>query len=168
VHKAGPDVLCAAHTHSCFGRAFATLGIPLLVTSQDGCAFFEDVALYGEFEGIVLEGSEGKHIAQAIGSKKAGVLQNHGLLTCANSVEATVFWYVSLEKLCQTQLLATAAVGGDMSRIKQVGEKEAKKSVFLSLVNVELTQLIHCSSYLSLGPPTAGWFSAKALFDCIA
>ena len=127
VHKARPDVVAAAHTHSCYGRAFATLGIPLQITSQDGCAFLDDVALYGEFEGIVLEGSEGEHIAEAIGSKKAAILQNHGLLTCAPTIEATVFWYCSLEKLCQTQLLAMSAVGGDLSKIKTVGGEQAKK-----------------------------------------
>lgn len=127
VHKARPEIISAAHTHSCFGRAFATLGIPLAITSQDGCAFYEDVALYVDFEGIVLEGSEGDDIAKAIGTKKAVILQNHGLLTCAKPVESTVFWYRSLEKLCQTQLLGMAAVGGDMSRIKLVGESEAKK-----------------------------------------
>lgn len=125
VHKARPDVMCAAHTHSCYGRAFATLGIPLPVTSQDGCAFYNDLELYNAFEGIVLEDDEGQHIAEAIGPKKAMILQNHGLLTCSDSVEATVFWYVSLEKLCQTHLLAMAAVGGDESRIAKVGDKEA-------------------------------------------
>ena len=127
VHKARPDVISAAHTHSCYGRSFATLGLDLMISSQDGCAFYDDVALYGEFEGIVLEGSEGEHIAQAIGTKKAAILQNHGLLTCGNSVEGTVFWYIALEGLCHTQLLAMAAVGGDMSRIKQVGEQQARE-----------------------------------------
>ena len=127
VHKARPDVICTAHTHSCYGRAYSTLGRPLPITSQDGCAFYDDLAFYDKFEGIVLEGSEGEHIAQAIGTKKAMILQNHGLLTCASTVEATVFWYVSLEKLCQTQLLALAAVGGDESKIKQVGREEGAK-----------------------------------------
>ena len=127
VHKARSDVTCAAHTHSRYGRAYASLGVPLPITSQDGCAFYDDLALYGEFEGIVLEGSEGEHIAESIGKKKAVILQSHGLLTCSDSVEATVFWFVSLEKLCQTQLLALAAVGGDQSRIKKVGEQKAKK-----------------------------------------
>ncbi|KAK5037190.1 hypothetical protein LTR13_004995 [Exophiala sideris] len=127
VHKARPDVVCAAHTHSIFGRTFSVFGIPLPVTSQDGCAFYNDVALYDNFEGIVLEGDEGQHIAQAIGSKKACILQNHGLLTAAASVEATVFWFVSLEKLCQTQLLAMAAAAGGGHQIKAVGDAEAKQ-----------------------------------------
>lgn len=127
VHKARPDVICAAHTHSMFGRTYSTLGVPLPITTQDACAFYEDLAFYSDFEGIVLEGSEGEHIAQCIGKKKAMILQNHGLLTCSDSVEATVFWYISLEKLCQTQLLALAACGGASEKIVTVGKKEAAK-----------------------------------------
>jgi ribulose-5-phosphate 4-epimerase/fuculose-1-phosphate aldolase len=127
VHKARPDVTCAAHTHSIYGRTFSTLGIPLPITSQDGCAFYNDLVFYKTFEGIVLEPSEGEHIAQAIGSKKACILANHGLLTASDSVEATVFWFVSLEKLCQSQLLAMAAVAGSGGKIVEVGEEEAAK-----------------------------------------
>jgi ribulose-5-phosphate 4-epimerase/fuculose-1-phosphate aldolase len=127
VHKARPDVIAAAHTHSIHGRTFSTLGIPLPITTQDGCAFYNDLALMNKFEGIVLEGSEGTTIANTIGTKRAVILQNHGLLTCGDSVEACVFWFVSLERLCQTQLMAMAAVGGDMSRIIQVGDEEAAK-----------------------------------------
>lgn len=39
VHEARPDVLCAAHSHSIYGRTFCTLGRPLDTTSQDSCAF---------------------------------------------------------------------------------------------------------------------------------
>lgn len=91
VHKARPDVICAVHTHPIYGRSFTTLGIPLPTTSQDGCAFYNDLAFYSAFEDIVLEGSEGEHIAESIGSKRARTLQNHGLLTASGSVEVTVF-----------------------------------------------------------------------------
>lgn len=127
VHKARPDVVAAAHTHSKYGRAYATLGKPLPITSQDGCAFYKDLGLYKKFEGVVLDGSEGEHIAEAVGNKKAAILQNHGLIACANSIEATVFWYISLERLCHTHLLALAAVGGREEEITRVGEDEAAK-----------------------------------------
>lgn len=127
VHKARPNVICAAHTHSIYGRTFSTLGIPLPITSQDGCAFFDDLAFYNSFEGIVLEGSEGENIAKAVGNKKAAILQNHGLITASDSVEATVFWYISLEKLCQTHLVAMAAAGPNGIKIVEVGKQEASK-----------------------------------------
>jgi ribulose-5-phosphate 4-epimerase/fuculose-1-phosphate aldolase len=44
VHKARPDVTCAAHTHSIYGRTFSTLGVLLLTTTQDACAFYNDLA----------------------------------------------------------------------------------------------------------------------------
>jgi len=125
VHKARPDVRVAAHSHSIYGRTFSSLGKPLPVTSQDACAFHDDLAHYNKFEGVVLEGPEGEHIAQAIGTKKAVILQNHGLLTTGESVEACVFWFISLEKLCHSHLMALAAVGGDESKIVKVHEEDA-------------------------------------------
>lgn len=39
VHEARPDVLCAAHSHSIYGRSFCTLGRTLDTITQDSCAF---------------------------------------------------------------------------------------------------------------------------------
>lgn len=41
IHEARPDVLCAAHTHSVYGRAFCALGKPLDTISLESCFFFE-------------------------------------------------------------------------------------------------------------------------------
>jgi ribulose-5-phosphate 4-epimerase/fuculose-1-phosphate aldolase len=40
VHSARPDVLCAAHSHSIYGRTFCTLGRKLDMITQDSCAFY--------------------------------------------------------------------------------------------------------------------------------
>ena len=39
IHQARPDVICAAHSHSIYGRTFCTLGKTLDITHQDACAF---------------------------------------------------------------------------------------------------------------------------------
>ena len=39
VHEARPDVMCAAHSHSIYGRSFCTLGRKLDIITQDSCAF---------------------------------------------------------------------------------------------------------------------------------
>ena len=41
IHEARPDVTCAAHSHSIYGRAFCTLGKPLDMITQDSCSFYE-------------------------------------------------------------------------------------------------------------------------------
>jgi len=151
IHQARPDVNAAAHSHSIYGRAFCTLGKTLDCITQDSCAFYDDHVLYEDFNGIVLAEEEGKNIAQRLGSKKAALLQNHGLLTVGGSIEETVFWFVSLEKCCRVQLLADAAAAGTgAGGTKKIGDAEAR------------------FTYKSVGTPLAGWFSAKPLFDIIA
>ena len=39
VHEARPDVICAAHSHSIYGRSFCSLGRPLDIITQDSCSF---------------------------------------------------------------------------------------------------------------------------------
>jgi ribulose-5-phosphate 4-epimerase/fuculose-1-phosphate aldolase len=125
VHTARPDVMCAAHSHSIYGRTFCALGRKLDTITQDSCSFHNDHVLYDSFNGVVLAEEEGKNIAKALGDKKAALLQNHGLLTVGKSIEEAVFWFVSLEKCCHAQLLADAAAGGRGGETIKISEEEA-------------------------------------------
>lgn len=109
IHAARPDVVAAAHSHSVYGRAWSTLGRPLDPLTQDACAFYEDHAVYREFGGVVLDTEEGKRIAESLGGTKAVILRNHGLLTVGGSVQEAAWWFISMERCCQIQLLAEAA-----------------------------------------------------------
>ena len=109
VHEARPDVIAAAHAHSVHGKSWSTLGRLLAPITQDSCAFYEDHSLFDDYTGVVLDPEEGKHIAHALGGHKAVILRNHGLLTVGHSVDEAVFWFVTMERSCQAQLLAEAA-----------------------------------------------------------
>ena len=109
VHLARPDVIAAAHAHSLHGKAFSSLRILLDPLTQDACAFFEDHSLYEDYRGIVNDLEEGKRIGAALGSFKAVILANHGLLTVGESVAEAAWWFVTMERSCQAQLLAMAA-----------------------------------------------------------
>ena len=109
LHKARPDVNAAAHSHSIFGRTFSTLGKLLDPISQDACAFYETQAIYKDFSGVVEEVDEGDLIAEALGDKKVIILQNHGILTTGPSVDIALWFYTSMERCCQAQLMAEAA-----------------------------------------------------------
>jgi ribulose-5-phosphate 4-epimerase/fuculose-1-phosphate aldolase len=149
LHTARPDVLCAAHTHSIHGKAFSTLGIELDMLTQDTCAFYNDHVLYNQFKGIVLDTEEGKHIAAALGSKKAAILQNHGILVATNSIEATVFFFIALEKACQVQLMADAAAAG------------------LGKTTVKITPEDALNTYKTNGSVQAGWFQGLPEFELL-
>ena len=109
LHKARPDVNAAAHSHSIYGRTFSTLGKLLDPISQDACAFYETQAIYKDFSGVVEEVDEGDLIAEALGDKKVIILQNHGILTTGPSVDIALWFYTSMERCCQAQLMADAA-----------------------------------------------------------
>ncbi|MCG8416861.1 MAG: class II aldolase/adducin family protein [Proteobacteria bacterium] len=109
IHAARPDVTAIAHAHTRFGRAFSVLGRPLAPITQDACVFYENHAIYRTFSGVVEDVAEGDAIAQALGNNAAAILQNHGTLTVGTSVDAAAALFVSLERCCETQLLAEAA-----------------------------------------------------------
>ncbi|AKZ57646.1 Decarboxylase NovR [Streptomyces ambofaciens ATCC 23877] len=109
VHAARPDVVAVAHCHSVHGRALSALGELLDPITQESCAFYEDHALYDTYSGVTVDAEEGRRIAEVLGSGKALVLRNHGLLTVGDSVDAAAWWFLSLERSCQVQLTARAA-----------------------------------------------------------
>jgi ribulose-5-phosphate 4-epimerase/fuculose-1-phosphate aldolase len=144
VHEARPDVVAAAHAHSIYGKSWSSLGRLLDPLTQDACAFYEDHALLDDYTGVVLDLEEGRRIATTLGSRKAIILRNHGLLTAGGSVDEAVWWFVTMERTCQAQLLAEAA----------------GTPVKISPENAKLT-------YTQVGTPIAGWFQFQPLWDRI-
>ena len=109
IHAARPDVVAAAHAHSLHGKAWSSLRRPLDPLTQDACAFYGDHAVFDDYTGVVLDLEEGKRIAHALGNQKAVILANHGLLTVGHSVDEAAWWFITMERSCQAQLLAEAA-----------------------------------------------------------
>jgi ribulose-5-phosphate 4-epimerase/fuculose-1-phosphate aldolase len=93
----------------CYGKSWATLGRLLDPITQDACAFYEDHGLFADFTGVVYEASEGERVAKALGPHKAVILRNHGLLTAGETVEEAAWWFITMDRSCQAQLLAEAA-----------------------------------------------------------
>lgn len=109
VHHARREVVAVAHAHTIHGRAFASLDKPLAPIIQESCAFYEDHIVFDEYKGLVLDKAEGERIAERLGHRRAAILRHHGLLTVGRSVEEAAWWFISMERACQMQLLADAA-----------------------------------------------------------
>ena len=91
------------------GKAWSSLGRLLDPITQDACAFFEDHTIFDDFTGVVYDTSEGERIARTLGPRKAAILRNHGLLTVGESVDEAVWWFITMDRSCEAQLLAEAA-----------------------------------------------------------
>ena len=145
VHKARPDVVAAAHAHSLYGKSWSSLGRLLDPITQDACAFYGDHALFDDYTGVVLDLEEGRRIGEALGPRKAVILQNHGLLTVGQTVDEAVWWFITMERSCQVQLLAEAALKPGES-LKQISPQAAAQA------------------YKITGNPFAGWFQFQPLY----
>lgn len=109
VHEARPDVVAVAHAHTIHGRAFASLDQTLDPIVQESCAFWRNHVLFREYKGLILERDEGDALARTMGDARAAILRHHGLLTTGPSVEAAAWWFITMDRACQMQLLAQAA-----------------------------------------------------------
>lgn len=144
IHAARPDVVAAAHAHSIYGKSWSSLRRPLDPLTQDACAFYGDHAVFADYTGVVLEHAEGQRIADALGDNKAAILANHGLLTVGQSVDEAAWWFITMERSCQAQLLAEAA-GTPVLIDAEEAERTAKQ----------------------VGGRGTGWFSFQPLYDWI-
>jgi ribulose-5-phosphate 4-epimerase/fuculose-1-phosphate aldolase len=144
VHSARPDVVSAAHAHSLYGKTFAAFRRKLDPLTQDSCAFYEDHEVFEDFTGVVFDLEEGKRIAHALGDAKAVILSNHGLLTVGHTIEEAAWWFISMERTCQSQLIAMAA----------------GKPHHIDHENASLTGS-------QVGSHAAGWFQFQPLYDRI-
>ncbi|KAK3713051.1 hypothetical protein LTR37_008736 [Vermiconidia calcicola] len=110
IHKARPDLNAACHAHSVYGKAFSAFGRPIEMLYQDALRFYKDLSVYPRYGGTVLKKEEAQRIAKALGpSARSVILQNHGMITCGQTVDEAAFLFIALDRCCHSQLLINAA-----------------------------------------------------------
>jgi ribulose-5-phosphate 4-epimerase/fuculose-1-phosphate aldolase len=71
------------------------------------------------------------------------ILRNHGLLTVGRSVDEAAWWFVTMERSCQAQLMAEAT---------------GHKPVLIDLAQADITRG-------QIGTSQGGWFSFQPLWE---
>lgn len=131
VHEAREDALCVFHTHTQYGVAVSAQKGGLLPISQQSL-FPLSMLGYHDYEGLALNAEEKPRLVADLGRNQALVLRNHGLLTVGQTVDEAAWWFITMERSCQSQLLAEAAgepikISPDHARttLQQVGSHVA-------------------------------------------
>ena len=150
VHAARPEVMAAAHAHGPYGKTLSALEMTVEPLTQDACAFYDDIGIHEDYTGVVLDPAEGRRIGASLGRHKAVILRNHGMLTVGESVDSAAWWFLTLERTAQAQLMAYSAAAGHGSKPRQIGHAAAEQT--RGQVGFEL----------------AGWFQFQPLFDRIS
>lgn len=105
VHAGRPDVGCVLHTHTVAGVAVSCLEEGLMPLNQWSLQFHDRIA-YHDFEGMALDLTERERLVADLGTAKAMILRNHGLMTCGRSVGEAFVLMHNLERACQAQIAA--------------------------------------------------------------
>ena len=125
VHMAREDVGCVMHTHTVAGMAVSAQAEGLLPLAQTSMRFYKRLA-YHDYEGVATDLDERERLVADLGTRKAMILRNHGLLTVGSSVAEAFSMMRYLERACQLQLAAQAG-GTLITPSDEVCEKTAKQ-----------------------------------------
>lgn len=109
IYEARPEVCCILHTHSEASLTLGAIGSNLEPVTQSGALFYEDIVLFDEFDGIVLDKKGGASIASRLGPNRAILLSNHGSLVVGTSIPDTAIAATVLEFAARVQLQAMSA-----------------------------------------------------------
>lgn len=104
LYRDRPDVNGIAHAHSFWGKVWSATAQPIVPNTQESCTFFGDHAVVRSYEGIVSTTQEAERVTAQLGSRNAAILQNHGLLTVASTIDGAAWRCLLLEKCCEAQI----------------------------------------------------------------
>ena len=108
IHGNVGEAHCVMHTHTTNGMAVACLRDGLSPTNFYAAQLHGGVA-YHDFEGITVEDGEKKRLLASIGTRRAVILRNHGLLTWGPSVPEAFMTLWTLQRACDVQIASSSA-----------------------------------------------------------
>ena len=107
VYRARPEVMAVVHTHPKFSIALAARGLDLRPISHEGSFFWPPgVPIFDRFTDLVRTREQGLLVAQALGSRRALFLRNHGIVVADVSIAEVCWAALALERAAEVQLLA--------------------------------------------------------------
>jgi L-fuculose-phosphate aldolase len=126
IYRARPDVGCVVHTHADHVVALTASGAPFELVTQLAAILHDDWAFLDEYDGLVLDASEGEVLARALGPRRALILKNHGLISVGAAIGEAVIGAVVMEACARVQLTAMRG-GGALSPLPPAGAAAAKR-----------------------------------------
>jgi L-fuculose-phosphate aldolase len=109
VYKARSDVTCVLHTHPPYAIALSANATPLKGLSQPGALFHDSLGLYNDTINLIRTPEMGARVARALGSGRAALLKNHGIVVAGPSIEEVVISALMLENAAKIQMIVEAA-----------------------------------------------------------
>jgi len=107
VYAARPDVGAVVHGHPPHGTALASTRGELSLLTHDAVLFADGLPRFDDPD-LIVDAEQGERVAAALGTHRALLLNNHGVLVVGKDVPWAVLAAVTLERAARLQAIASA------------------------------------------------------------
>lgn len=121
VYGSRPDVGAVVHGHPPYATALAATSADLALLTHDGILFADGVARFDDPD-LIVDDEQGKRVAAALGSRRAVLLNNHGVLVVGKDVPWVVLTAATLERAARLQ-----AVASTIGELRPIGAELARQ-----------------------------------------
>jgi ribulose-5-phosphate 4-epimerase/fuculose-1-phosphate aldolase len=124
-----PEVQAVVHTHPVYGTVMASMEAELASITHEGSIFVPPpVPRFNLTTSLIRTREQGEALARQLGDHRALLLQNHGVVLAAGSIEEVTMLSIMLEEACKAQLIAMAA--GSFRSTPQGEALEKQKTIY--------------------------------------
>jgi L-fuculose-phosphate aldolase len=106
VYSVRPDVGAVIHGHPPYATALSATAADLALLTHDGILFADGVGRFDDPD-LIVDDDQGGRVAAALGSRRAVLLNNHGVLVVGKDVPWAVLAAATLERSAQLQSIAS-------------------------------------------------------------
>jgi len=124
VYAQRPDVGAVVHGHPPYATAFGATSARLELLTHDAVLFADGISFFEETAELITEREQGRAVAEALGTRRAVILRNHGVVVADKDVRWAVLSAITLERAIRLQAIASTL--GELRPIP----KELAESMF--------------------------------------
>jgi L-fuculose-phosphate aldolase len=102
-----PDVGAIVHGHPPYATAFGAANARLELLTHDAVLFADGLSFFEETPELITEREQGRAVAEALGTRRAVILRNHGVVVADKDVRWAVLSAITLERAIRLQTIAS-------------------------------------------------------------
>ena len=106
VYRMRADVGAVVHGHPPYATALGATTADLALLTHDGTLFADGVGRFDDPD-LIVDDDQGARVACALGTRRAVLMQNHGVLVVGKDVPWAVLTAATLERAAQLQSIAS-------------------------------------------------------------
>ncbi len=107
VYARRPDVGAVVHGHPPYATAFGATSARLELLTHDAVLFADGISVFDETAELITDHEQGRAVADALGTRRAVILRNHGVVVADKDVRWAVLSAITLERAIRLQAIAS-------------------------------------------------------------